>query len=364
MMEGSSPILVPSPLGRDKVRVFPHEWKVPISLKDFSTIASKRDVELEYRILRVLTENSKMIGRLYIRKSTSPDSPSKQQRIESSSTSKKDRYRDILPFVENRVTLSDGQYINASYMPNFTGSNHRAFIACQGPLHSTIGDQWEMIWAEKVKAVFAIGKLYEGKTEKFAQYWPSSDTVRQMHAGTQFQLELVSEEKVDELIVRRLVHVTRIGATGPSQKQSVIVYHFTDWPDHTAIESRDLLSLVKRMHMFRTSFPENPVVVHCSAGVGRTGCALTMTHVIEAIEGALGTEPHLAISDSSLSILTTAINLRRYRLYMMQTTDQYISVFRTTGFLLDDYARRQNHQYPHRETPSLIPDLPVDELRY
>ena len=140
------------------IRVFPSEWKQVIRLDEFSKISKTRDINLEYRILRVLTENAKMVSRLY--------------RLGGKD---QDRYKDILPFVENRVILPGNGYINASYMPNHDGTNTKAFIACQGPLSSTVGDMWSMIWMEEVEVVFAIGSLYEGPTEKFVQYWPNND---------------------------------------------------------------------------------------------------------------------------------------------------------------------------------------------
>ena len=355
---GQRTSLVDSNIDYDHLRVIPQEWKSPILLRDFPHVASSRDIQFEYRVLRVLTENSKMASRLYYHKSFTSPPVSPRSANEVGSISRRDRYRNILPFGENRVVLPGGGYINASYMPNGNGSNKKAFIACQGPLSSTIGDQWEMIWTENVRAIFAIGKLYEGATEKCAQYWPSLDTSTHMHVeykpesanqspSSQYDLELVREDSVcDGLLVRREIRVST-----SSLSRTVIHYHFLGWPDHTAIKSSSvLLTLVNRMHMFRTHFPTQPVVVHCSAGVGRTGCALTMCHVIECLEESIRRDPNL--SNEGISILTIAINLRRYRLYMMQTTDQYVSVFQTTAFLINEYLARH-----------IVLELPLEELK-
>ena len=344
------------------LRVIPQEWKSPILLREFTKISANRDIQFEYRILRALTENSKMASRLYYHKSFTSPPVSPRSSNEMGSISRRDRYRNILPFGENRVVLSGGGYINASYMPNLSGSNKKAFIACQGPLSNTIADQWEMIWSENVKAIFAIGKLYEGDTEKCAPYWPSSDSSPHMTvhykpesinqtATSQYDLQLVREDSLcNGELIRREIKLT----SNNGESRNVIHYHFLGWPDHTAIKSSSmLLTLVKRMHMFRSHFPNNPVVVHCSAGVGRTGCALTMCHVIESLEHSVHRTANLA--NESISILSIAINLRRYRLYMMQTTDQYVSVFQTTAYLLNQYSVRQDGV--------LFPDLPLEELK-
>jgi protein tyrosine phosphatase len=359
--------IVSSPDEWEHIRVLPNEWKAPIVLRDFAHISSSRDIQFEYRILRVLTENSKMAARLYYHRSITSPPVSPRSINEGFSVSRRDRYRNIVPFGENRVLLSGGGYINASYMPNLSGSNKKAFIACQGPLSNTIADQWEMIWTENVKVVFAIGRLYEGSTEKCAQYWPSSDTDRHMrvqykpesvvHTPTsEYDLDLVREDAVcDGQLIRREIRVS----SGDSSR-IVIHYHFLAWPDHTAIKSSStLLNLVTRMHMFRSQYPNHPVVIHCSAGVGRTGCALTMCHVIESLEDSIRRSPHL--ENEGISILSIAINLRRYRLYMMQTTDQYVSVFETTSFLLQEYLSK--HQQ-HQSSSSVLPHMPIEELRY
>ena len=345
----------------EHIRVLPNEWKAPIALRDFVNISGNRDLQFEYRILRVLTENSKMASRLYYHKSVTSPPVSPRSSNEGYSISRRDRYRNIVPFGENRVELPGGGYINASFMPNLSGSNKKAFIACQGPLSSTIADHWEMIWTENVKAIFAIGRLYEGPTEKCAQYWPSMDTDRHMrvqykpesilHTPTsQYDIELVREDSVcDGQLVRREIRIS-----SAEDSRTVIHYHFLAWPDHTAIKSSStLLNLVTRMHMFRSNYPDNPVVVHCSAGVGRTGCALTMCHVIESLDDSISRSPDL--SNEGISILSIAINLRRYRLYMMQTTEQYVSVFETTGFLLGHFFQRE-------KSPSILPHMPLEEL--
>lgn len=290
----------------DTVRVYPEEWRDPIPLASFS--CAGRDLELEYRLLRVLTENQKMISRLY------QEDP------------KKDRYRDILPFEENRVILppaSDGStYFNGSYIPNYNGSNPRSFIATQGPLKSTIGDHYDCILEHNVRAVFAIGSIYEGTTEKFAQYWPDEGVLSvESHRRGTITIELLRVDQVSSHVVRRELRIV----VNPSTSHLLTHYHFTSWPDHSAMEPEHLLELVGRMQLWRTHHPESPILVHCSAGVGRTGCAMVMCNVIEDIE---------ADESPAVSIMEHTIHLRRYRLYMMQTTSQYLSVYRTTEYLL------------------------------
>ncbi len=310
-------LLLAMPLSSgEKVRVYPEEWREPILLCSFVAEVKTRDIELEYRILRFLTENKKMLNRLH------------------QGEQMKDRYKDVLPFSESRVHLSPApsDYVNASWLPNFDGSNPRAFIASQGPLRSTLGDHWDMIVDNNVKAVFAIGNVSEGTVEKFAQYWPVEG---ELHVSSARHGDIVicleKQFQVSPHMILRQLQV-RCGTAGSSS--AIHHYHFTSWPDYSAMEPSHFLELAGRMRFWRMHASSSPILVHCSAGVGRTGCAITLCNVIEDLEVQLRDARQNISSNRSISILEHAIHLRRYRMYMLQTTSQYVSVYRTVGFLL------------------------------
>ena len=319
----SAPILVQSP--KDiTVRVNPAEWQVPLVLGEFEIFLRTRDLELEYRILRVLTEDANMIARLFRSEPT------------------KDRYRDIHPFFENRVVLEGGGYVNASFMPSHDGLVEKAYIACQGPLNGTMRDHWAMVWENSVHAIFAIGHLREGGVEKCVKYWPSG--VGSVMSGVgEFEILVESEE----LLMHGALKLTKLKVTRSPHESSVSVshYHFTGWPDHGIVEPIHLVGLVRELNRWvkRGTFEGlHPVVVHCSAGVGRTGCVLTLSHIMESVLQQMVSGKSLR--DCRVSVLKTALNLRKYRLYMLQRTGQYVLIYQCLALLVAKHPGEFSHQ--------------------
>jgi protein tyrosine phosphatase len=316
MFEGkndSAPILIPSPSNDTSIRVIPEEWKMPIKLSEFDSVVKARDLELEYRIVRALTENDRMTSRLFL----------------NEESKKLNRYREMVPFCENRVLLSDGSYINASYMPAADGSHKRAFIASQGPLAHTIGDQWDMIWNEGICAVFTIGNLNEGRKEKIAQYWPESkgqseDVVS--NSKKPFKISCVGQEEVFEGLIKREIILSHLG-----KERTVRHHHFTAWPDHGAVPPTvliNLVSLVKRERKIK-----QPVLVHCSAGVGRTGCVLTLSNCVEWVESQLEKNGG-DVSGCQLSVMQILLALRECRVHIVERTWQYESIYAAISELI------------------------------
>lgn len=305
--DDSAPILVPSPSNDSTIRVIPEEWKAPIKLAELESVLKARDVELEYRIVRYLSENDRMVSRLYV------DETSKAL----------NRYREMVPFKENRVTLSDGSYINASYMPGADPGKKKAYIACQGPLTHTIPDQWDMIWTEKVSGVLTIGNLKEGTTEKIAQYWPEQkgDSIEVKRGGKVFRIFCTEQRQLFQGLIERILLV-ELG----TEKRNVNHYHFTAWPDHGAVPPSVLIALASLLKHERIAHPSEPVVVHCSAGVGRTGTVLTMSNAVESVETQLVAN-NGDLSKCSVSVMQTVLALRECRVHIIERTWQYESVY-------------------------------------
>ena len=322
--ETAVPILVPTPSSNSSVRVIPEEWKVPIKLADFESVVKARDIELEYRIVRVLTENERMVSRLY----------------RDESTNGLNRYRDMVPFRENRVLLSNGSYINASYMPSADGQNPKEYIASQGPLPHTIGDQWDMIWTEGISGVLTIGSLREGSVEKIAQYWPegkndSLEVVTSQGSSKSFGLKCIGEEEPFAGLKKRNILVSHLG-----EEREVRHYHFTAWPDHGAVPPSVLLGLADVIKQERKSSESHhpPVLVHCSAGVGRTGCVLTMSNCVEWIEQQLVANRG-DLSKCHISVLQIVLALRECRVHIIERTWQYESIYSAISELLTGLRR-------------------------
>eukprot|EP00069_Balaena_mysticetus_P015772 bmy_09431T0 len=179
----------------------------------------------------------------------------------------KDRYKTILPNPQSRVCLGraqsqeDGDYINANYIRGYGGKD-KAYIATQGPMPNTVSDFWEMVWQEETSLIVMLTQLREGK-EKCVHYWPTEE-----ETYGPFRIHVQDVRESPEYTVRQL--------TIQHQEECRSVKHilFSAWPDHQTPESAGpLLRLVAEVEDSpETAANTGPVVVHCSAGIGRTGC--------------------------------------------------------------------------------------------
>uniref|UniRef100_A0A8D1ZAC6 protein-tyrosine-phosphatase n=1 Tax=Sus scrofa TaxID=9823 RepID=A0A8D1ZAC6_PIG len=179
----------------------------------------------------------------------------------------KDRYKTILPNPQSRVCLGraqsqeDGDYINANYIRGYGGKD-KAYIATQGPMPNTVSDFWEMVWQEEVSLIIMLTQLREGK-EKCVHYWPTEE-----ETYGPFHIRIQDVRECPEYTVRRL--------SIQLQEEHRPVKHvlFSAWPDHQTPESAGpLLRLVAEVEDSpETAANAGPIVVHCSAGIGRTGC--------------------------------------------------------------------------------------------
>ena len=324
----NAPILLQSPSDQSVVRVFPDEWMNPIRVSEIPQLAAKRDVELEYRIIRVLTENERMNTRLYT------DAAAKI----------KNRYRDMIPYTDNRVKLTDGGYINASYMINGLGTNRKAFIASQGPLKTTITDQWDMIWNEGIFSILTIGKLAEGTTEKIALYWPEHVGDVLKPEGGNWSIECSSECEVSSGLWKRELTLTNISSCS---KRQICHFHFVAWPDHGSVPPATMEVLASLVKYERSTHPDSPMLVHCSAGVGRTGTVLAMANCVEIVESQLKQNGG-NLSECWLSVMTTVLNLRECRVHIVERTWQYQSIYEAIEDLVKQHKNGNTEMIPLR----------------
>ncbi|XP_026002954.1 receptor-type tyrosine-protein phosphatase C isoform X2 [Astatotilapia calliptera] len=226
----------------------------------------------------------------------------------------KNRYVDILPYDYNRVQLTTGNgepgcdYINASFVDGFKES--KKYIAAQGPKEETINDFWRMIWEQQSSIIVMVTRCEEGNRVKCAQYWPSPD--RETELYEEFIVKLNSEDHYPDYTIRRL------SLTNKREKNSereVTHIQFMSWPDHGVPgEPHLLLKLRRRVNAFKNFF-SGPIVVHCSAGVGRTGTYIGIDAMMEGLE-----------SEGRVDIYGYVVRLRRQRCLMVQVEAQYILI--------------------------------------
>ncbi|TWW64412.1 Receptor-type tyrosine-protein phosphatase R [Takifugu flavidus] len=219
----------------------------------------------------------------------------------------KNRYKTILPNPHSRVVLKSkslndplSSYINANYIRGYRG-DERAFIATQGPMVNTVNDFWQMAWQEEAPAIVMITKLKE-KNEKCVLYWPEKRGIY---------------GKVEVLVsgLRECEHYSTRSLTLKCGNQTRVLQHywFTSWPDHKTPDSTlPLLQLMADVEADRRAAGGGPVVVHCSAGIGRTGCFIATTIGCRQLE-----------LEGVVDVLSITCQLRADRGGMIQTGEQY-----------------------------------------
>ncbi|XP_043093187.1 tyrosine-protein phosphatase non-receptor type 7 isoform X2 [Puntigrus tetrazona] len=231
-----------------------------------------------------------------------------QKELDIPNHGSKNRYKTILPNPHSRVILKTknsndlfSSYINANYIRGYL-RDERAFIATQGPMINTVNDFWQMAWQEDCPVIVMITKLKE-KNEKCVLYWPEK---RGIYGRVEVFVNNVKE--CDHYIIRSLI----LKQGGQSRK--VQHYWYTSWPDHKTPESAGpLLQLVNDVEEDRRGFTScGPVIVHCSAGIGRTGCFIATTIGCRQLE-----------LEGVVDVLGIVCQLRTDRGGMIQTEEQY-----------------------------------------
>ncbi|XP_061236456.1 receptor-type tyrosine-protein phosphatase eta isoform X5 [Neopsephotus bourkii] len=222
----------------------------------------------------------------------------------------KNRYNNVLPYDISRVKLSDrssvsDDYINANYMPGY--NSKKAFIAAQGPLPNTIEDFWCMIWEKNIYSIVMLTKCVEQARTKCEQYWPD----KQPKSYGDIIVTMVSEIILPEWTIRDFTVEKSNTAEGHTVRQ----FHFTSWPDHGVPETTELLINFRHLvHEYSSQNPiESPTLVHCSAGVGRTGTFIAIDRLIQQIE-----------MENTVDVYGVVYDLRMHRPLMVQTEDQYV----------------------------------------
>jgi len=248
---------------------------------------------------------------------------------------KKNRYKDILPFDHNRIQLSEwpgvpgSDYINASYIKGASGSN--AYIACQGPLPHTVNDFWRLVVETEVQVIVMACNEQEGGKHKCERYW-SEETDAECQYGKYFVRLLKSREICPDFLVRTMrLRWTSEGDDKTEEERTVCQFHYSLWPDHgIPTQVRPLLEMVRLIRDCQAS-ETLPVLIHCSAGCGRTGTVCA----IDFIWGLLRTGK----LTSDFSLFNLVKEMRRQRIAMVQTLEQYILVHRAVKELFLEQMR-------------------------
>ncbi|XP_015220087.1 tyrosine-protein phosphatase non-receptor type 1 [Lepisosteus oculatus] len=248
----------------------------------------------------------------------------------------RNRYRDVSPFDHSRICLQLGtnDYINASLIS--VEEAQRSYILTQGPLPNTCGHFWEMVWEQRTRGVVMLNRVIEKGSVKCAQYWPQREEKDMVFEDTNFKLTLISEDVKSYYTVRQL----ELENLSTQETREILHFHYTTWPDFGVPESPAsfLNFLFKVRESGCLNSDQGPVVVHCSAGIGRSGtfcladtCLLLMS---------------LRKDPSSVHIRDVLLEMRRYRMGLIQTADQlrfsYLAVIEGAKCIMGDASVQES----------------------
>ncbi|XP_071197806.1 tyrosine-protein phosphatase non-receptor type 13 isoform X3 [Salvelinus alpinus] len=230
---------------------------------------------------------------------------------------KKNRYKNIVPFDTTRVILGkNGGYINANFINMPVKDENFMFIACQGPLPTTLGDFWQMIWEQKSNVIAMMTQEVEGGKVKCQRYWPDTPRTAEM-VDERLQITLVKDQHLDNFVIR-LIEVKDIQT---EEIQRVTHLNYTGWPDHgTPSQPEQLLMFISYMRHIHQS---GPIITHCSAGIGRSGTLICVDVVLGLIS-----------KDADFDISDVVRNMRLQRQGMVQTEEQYIFCYQVILYVL------------------------------
>uniref|UniRef100_A0A4W6DIM2 Receptor-type tyrosine-protein phosphatase epsilon n=1 Tax=Lates calcarifer TaxID=8187 RepID=A0A4W6DIM2_LATCA len=240
---------------------------------------------------------------------------------------KKNRVLQIIPYDFNRVILSvkRGQeftdYINASFIDGYRQKDY--FIATQGPLSHTVEDFWRMVWEWRCHSIVMLTELKEREQEKCFQYWPSEGSV----TFGDYTVELTGDTLCETFTLKDMVLTYR----PEKQSQHVRHFHFHGWPEiGIPAEGRGMIDIIAAVQRQQQQSGNRPIIVHCSAGAGRTGTFIALSNILERVK-----------AEGLLDVFQTVKSLRMQRPHMVQTVEQYDFCYRVVQDFVDifsDYA--------------------------
>ncbi|XP_028728862.1 phosphatidylinositol phosphatase PTPRQ [Peromyscus leucopus] len=238
----------------------------------------------------------------------------------------KNRFPNIKPYNNNRVKLiadasiPGSDYINASYVSGYLCPNE--FIATQGPLPGTVGDFWRMVWETRSKTLVMLTQCFEKGRIRCHQYWPEDNKPVTVFG------DIVITKLMEDIQIDWTIRDLKIERHGDCM--TVRQCNFTGWPEHGVPENTTpLIHFVKLVRTSR-AHDTTPMVVHCSAGVGRTGVFIALDHLTQHIN-----------DHDFVDIYGLVAELRSERMCMVQNLAQYIFLHQC---ILDLLSNKGNHQ--------------------
>lgn len=279
-----------------------------------------RDLALEYRLLRYLTETDEMA-----------------ERMRNFDRDGRDRYRDIRPFNDNIVHGVGGVYVNASFV--HSPSQNNTYIVSQAPTMKAIPEWLGMLAKHGVEYVFCL-TVCDAKHKQCSRYWPETvnrperfpASASSSSSSSSCRVTLQREEQMyGGSVVRRSLTV-EFGEDGERNEFQFKQMQFTQWPDHGVPELAALLPVVNALEEARKESSGRPVAVHCSAGVGRAGTLVAIANCLEK-----------ARTTGRISVLEECVKMRQQRPYLVQTTAQYELIYEALRHVLFSSGKKSSY---------------------
>ena len=257
-------------------------------------------------------------------KSVIDDDQNHKLRLEQSN--KYCRYSSIITYKDNRVVLnSTNRYINASWIhiPLF-----KYFIATQGPLPHTIIDFWTMCDEYNVSLIVMLCNLKENNVDKCADYW---------HVQNLGHLRIkLLEEKEDQkgIFIRRISLFNKL----KNKEKIFIQIHLTYWEDHKALDGGYFNKIIRIIQIIDGAKKKsyNPCVVHCSAGVGRTGTFISLYNLYHEIMQQIFVTKNEVIA---FSIFNLVRKMKEMRIFSIENENQFLLIYDFANYLLYKYNK-------------------------
>ena len=236
-----------------------------------------------------------------------------------------DRYQDIKAYNHNIITINNNKenYINASPM-NIIKDKY--FISTQGPKRETIEDFWTMIDQYNCNVIIMLCNEEEGGVEKCVNYWNPNE----------FDKYILKQAKIDEQRDLYIIREFKLYNKEKKTEKKIKQIHYIGWPDGGVPETEDGIvfdnfdEIIQLTDKYRG---EGPIVVHCSAGVGRTGSFISMYLLKKEIISQISDK----IETIRFSVFNLVRKLKEMRLYSVQTFLQYSFVYQFVSYLLNKY---------------------------
>ncbi|GAB1604726.1 receptor-type tyrosine-protein phosphatase C-like [Argonauta hians] len=241
---------------------------------------------------------------------------------------KKNRFLNILPFDHSRVKIEFidddpySDYINANYINGY--NQEKEYIACQGPLINTVDDFWRMVWKENINLIVMLTLCKEKGKAKCYPYWPKKEKLKVITRDILLETDTI---KTHEYYTESDIIVNL-----DDEIRTVKHLHFLNWPDFTA--SIDPTVLINFITTIRSHITQTPILIHCSAGVGRTGTLIAIDYMLQYVRD------HNI--DDDIDIFSFVYQMRENRSQMVQNQGQYLLINNCTRkaimekFKLDD----------------------------